>query len=315
MAKNYKICFVGLGSIATRHIRNLHTVLSERDCTCEIDLFRSRHGKAVPEHLEPLISRVCYEKEELQEKYDIVFVTNPTALHYETIQDFQDITDAFFIEKPVFHTSDIDTAKLALEGKTCYVACPLRYTGAIRYLKEHVPRDEIRSIRVVSASYLPLWRPDTDYRTSYSAKKELGGGVSIDLIHEWDYTTYLMGMPESVHAIIKKVSDLEIDSDDLAVYIADYGDCVAELHLDYFTRNTIRRIEITTNEELICADLVEQTVSRSGQPEVISFVKDRDDFQKLELIHFLNILNGTAENTNDISNAVKVLAIAEGKAV
>ena len=44
---------------------------------------------------------------------------------------------------------------------------------------------------------------------TYSAHKDMGGGVSIDLIHEWDYLTYLFGMPSEIYSILDKVSDLE----------------------------------------------------------------------------------------------------------
>lgn len=164
---------------------------------------------------------------------------------------------------------------------------------------------------MVSASYLPEWRPGTDYRKTYSASKELGGGVSIDLIHEWDYITYLLGLPGSVKSLIRKVSSLEINSDDIAVYIADYENCLVELHLDYFTRETIRRIEITTEEGLITADLVGQTIRYPGN-RVLSFDNERDSFQRRELEYFLDVLEGKEENTNDLEHALRVLAIAEG---
>ncbi|WP_298654045.1 Gfo/Idh/MocA family oxidoreductase, partial [uncultured Proteiniphilum sp.] len=61
----------------------------------------------------------------------------------------------------------------------------------------------------------PDWRPNTDYKKSYSAKKEEGGGVSIDLIHEWDYLIYLFGFPQEVYNLQGKFSHLDINSEDL----------------------------------------------------------------------------------------------------
>lgn len=65
----------------------------------------------------------------------------------------------------------------------------------------------------------------------YSAHKALGGGVTIDLIHEWDYLVDLFGVPETICNIRGKYSDLEIDSDDLSIYIAQYPTLLAEVHL------------------------------------------------------------------------------------
>ena len=42
-------------------------------------------------------------------------------------------------------------------------------------------------------SYLPGWRPGTDYRQSYSAQRRLGGGVLLDVIHEVDYAAWVLG--------------------------------------------------------------------------------------------------------------------------
>ena len=313
MNNDYRIAFVGLGSIARRHIRNLRQILQERGDRCTVDVYRSGRGAQIPEETAELIDNVYYSEDGIPARYDAVFVTNPTSMHLDAIRRFEDHTGAFFVEKPVFHTSSVDIGDINTEDIIFYVACPLRYTGAIRYLKEHIDPQEVRSFRCVSASYLPEWRPGTDYRKTYSAQKALGGGVSIDLIHEWDYITYLIGMPRKVFSVIRTVSDLELDSDDIAVYVADYGSCIAELHLDYFTRTPIRRIEITTNDFYLSADLIAQKIRRSDMEEEISFTSERDAFQKKELEFFFDVLEGKQENTNDIRHALDVLAIAEGK--
>ena len=41
--------------------------------------------------------------------------------------------------------------------------------------------------------WLPNWHPYEDYRKSYFAKKELGGGVSLTLIHEIHLAIELAG--------------------------------------------------------------------------------------------------------------------------
>lgn len=80
----------------------------------------------------------------------------------------------------------------------------MRYTAIIQYIKQHLDMSQALSIRCICSTYLPNWHPNEDYRTSYSAHKDLGGGVSIDLIHEWDYITYLLGFPQKTYSIIKK---------------------------------------------------------------------------------------------------------------
>ena len=103
-------------------------------------------------------------------------------------------------------------------------------------LKDLLPTLHPYCARVICSSYLPDWRPGVDYRTVYSAHKALGGGVTIDLIHEWDYLVDLFGVPQQLYNFKGTYSDLEIDSDDLSVYIAKYPTLLAEVHLDYFGR-------------------------------------------------------------------------------
>ncbi|MBA7582435.1 hypothetical protein ES708_24363 [subsurface metagenome] len=62
--------------------------------------------------------------------------------------------------------------------------------------------------------YLPFWHPYEDYRKSYAAKKELGGGVLRTLSHEIDLVQYWFGEYEKIFAKISKISDLDIEVDD-----------------------------------------------------------------------------------------------------
>jgi len=61
---------------------------------------------------------------------------------------------------------------------------------------------------------LPDWRPWQDYSQSYSAKKELGGGVVLDLIHELDYSYWLFGEFYELKSFTGKVSNLKIETND-----------------------------------------------------------------------------------------------------
>jgi predicted dehydrogenase len=194
-----------------------------------------------------------------------------------------------------------------------YVACPLRYTDVIQYIKKNIDVQKVNSVRAISSSYLPDWRPGQDYRNTYSAHKDLGGGVSIDLIHEWDYLSYLFGMPTAVKSFMGKVSNLEIDSEDYAIYIARYANnMIAELHLDYFGRKTIRSVEIYTDEDTIVGDLVAGEIRHLKSGEVVKLHAERDSYQIRELKYFIDIINGKAESYNDISQAVKVLKLTQG---
>jgi len=182
----------------------------------------------------------------------------------------------------------------------------------IQYLKQNCDPSVVYCARVICSSYLPEWRPNTDYRKSYSANKKLGGGVSIDLIHEWDYLIYLFGEPEQVLNIRGKYSNLEIDCDDLSLYIAKYNNMAVEVHLDYFGRKTIREIQLFMDDETIVGDLAQNQIRFLKSGKVISFQGTRNDFQRKEIAYFFDVIEGKEINHNDPYNALKTLKIAEG---
>ena len=250
----------------------------------------------------------------MPDDYDIIFITNPTDLHIETLNAIHEKGKHFFIEKPIISLDKINEAENFKwrEGTVYYVACPLRYTSVIQYIKNSLDFDNVYSIRCISSSYLPDWRPGTDYRDCYSAHRDMGGGVSIDLIHEWDYITYLLGFPKKVLSSIGKKSNLEIDSDDYAAYIAEYSNLVAELHLDYFGRKTIREISFYGRDDTIVADLIGGTIQYCISGKTINLQEDRDDYCKRELEHFLDIVEGKVENDNAPQRACEVLKLTQG---
>ncbi|MBO6252428.1 MAG: Gfo/Idh/MocA family oxidoreductase [Bacteroidaceae bacterium] len=313
--KNYKIAFVGLGSIATRHLKNVHTYLASQGDSCEVDLYRSSLGKPLGDELKPLVSNSYLYAHEIpaDRKYDVVFVTNPTSMHYETVEKFAGHTKSFFIEKPVFDSTTVDEKIFeTIKNIPSYVACPLHYNAVLQYVKQHINPDEVICARAMSSSYLPDWRPGQDYRKTYSAHKDMGGGVSIDLIHEWDYLTWLFGMPTECHQLIGKVSNLEIDCDDLAIYIGRNNKTTFELHLDYFGRKTQRTLDLFTAEDTIHCDLIAGTVSNLKEGRTITLESERNTYQLAEIAHFFEIINSKTINDSTPEHAYQVLKIAKG---
>ncbi|MBC3805671.1 gfo/Idh/MocA family oxidoreductase [Acetobacterium fimetarium] len=313
--KSYKIGIIGLGSIGTRHVKNIVAVLKEQGKSYSIDLVRSGRGKEPDSEVAKHVNQIYYSYDTVPNDYDVLFITNPTNLHFETIQQYVSKTKHMFIEKPIFDNIDVTLKELGLKrDSTYYVACPLRYTDVIQYLKEQLREMNVFSVRAICSSYLPEWRPNQDYRNSYSAHKDQGGGVSIDLIHEWDYLCYLFGEPDEVLNLRGTFSNLEIDSDDISLYIAKYDSMLVEVHLDYFGRQTIREVQIFTDEDTIVGDLTNSEIRCLKSGEIISFKEQRNDYQYKEISNFFNIIEGRVPNDNDISKALRILQIAkEGK--
>lgn len=174
-----KVCFVGIGSIAKRHIRNLTAVCKDCGIGLQIDVFR--RNSVLEDGVVYLYSTI----DAVPKGYDAIFITNPTEMHLESLKQFHGKGRNFFIEKPVVSLRQLADASAfkTREETVYYVAAPLRYNAVIKWIKDNVHSDDIISVRSISSSYLPDWRPGQDYRETYSANKNVGGGVSIDPIH------------------------------------------------------------------------------------------------------------------------------------
>ena len=313
--RQYKIAFIGLGSIGKRHFNNVCTFLEERGDCYEIDLYRSNLLHELPQEIvEKAHQQILYEAPVADGLvYDVVFITNPTSMHYDTIRKFIGHSKSFFIEKPIFDSTDVDESILdSLKGIPAYVACPLRYNPVLQYVKNRIDYSKAIAVRAISSSYLPDWRPGQDYRKCYSAHREMGGGVGIDLIHEWDYLTHFFGMPSKVFSIQDQISSLEINSDDIAIYIAKTKTATIELHLDYFGRKTLRSLDLFLPEDTVHCDIAEGTIHYLKEGKEIVLNAERNSFQLAEIKHFFDIIDGKIENDSDVRHAYQVLKLTRG---
>lgn len=304
--------FVGLGSIGSRHLRNLTALCREKQIPLECWAWRSGNRPLQPDVAELLAGEFCELPEE--EKWDVAFITNPTHLHAQALGWLKGKVGSFFIEKPIFDSTEYSLSQLVLEeGQKAYVAAPMRWCGTFLALKKKIEQLHPYSVRVICSSYLPDWRPGVDYRQVYSAHKDMGGGVTIDLIHEWDYLVDLFGEPLECYNFKGTYSHLKIDSDDLSVYIARYPNLLAEVHLDYFGRSYRRSIELFCKDGTVVANFGEGTLTLEDgtvehYPEPVNRRYER------EMEYFIEYsLHGAGESVNPPAQALAVLKLTLGE--
>jgi len=186
-------------------------------------------------------------------KPDVTVVCSPASTHMLYAQIFADNKSSIFIEKPI-STSPNGIKNLI---KTCeqnrtvlQVGYNLRFSVSLQKFKEIVDSGKLGSLQKIeceTGQYLPDWRPESDYRVGVSARKELGGGVLLELSHEIDYLRWIFGEVIWVSGELTTESDLEIDVEDTARFkmgfhdMSDLNGLVADVSLD-FVRRTPSRI-------------------------------------------------------------------------
>jgi len=81
------ICIIGLGSIGQRHLKNIHAVAAKRGIQVTVDVVEPRE----------LVGKRFAAPDEIG-RYDMIFVTNPSQLHEETLAAARDKADFFKAE-------------------------------------------------------------------------------------------------------------------------------------------------------------------------------------------------------------------------
>lgn len=296
-----------------RHLNNLKGLLP----SAEFAALRSNKNNAGSYDL------LDYEFHDISEatkfKPDLVFITNPTTKHIETALKFINNTSGIFIEKPISDNmeSALHLTKIAAQSKeVVHISCPLRFHPSLKFLKYHIQNldENIINVNIFSGSYLPSWRPETDYRECYSSKKELGGGVSLDLIHEIDYLRWIFGDIAHGYFGSDKVSDLDIDVEDLAysnMKLESGARC--ELHLDYFRKISKREIEICTSKNnLIKVDLINSIIKicENDKKDIFEINFNRNQMYIDELKYFLKCVMNHEKSFNDAVFATETLKYA-----
>ncbi|GAA2152982.1 putative dehydrogenase [Humibacillus xanthopallidus] len=191
-----------------------------------------------------------------------VVVATDTSRHVADALEALDAgAEMVLVEKPVAPTAaaarDLETHP---RRSAVWVAAPLRAHEGFRHLRRLVGRlDRGGAAHVWSQSWLPDWRPDRDYRESYSARAD-EGGVLRDLVHEIDYATVLFGSPALLGASLATGGPLEIESEQAATLLWAGGLFDVTARLDYTTRPTTRGVVITSPDGTLEWDVARATV-------------------------------------------------------
>jgi len=302
------ILIIGLGSIGKKHVDAIYAL------GLDVTIYALRGGESLYDSYKEVIN--VSSTDEIQSKIDFTIVSNITSAHEATIMNVLKLQCPIFIEKPVL--SDLGnasriSAKLKEKNILTYVACNLRFHSGLQFLKKYLDekKPRINEVNIYCGSYLPDWRRAIEFRESYSAKSEQGGGVHLDLIHELDYCTWIFGFPERHTSIKRKESSLSIDSIDNARFQFLYSEFTAGINLNYFRRDPKRTLEIITSENSILLDLNSNKIQLLVSGEILFEEPfEMKDTYTSQMRYFIDVINSNKHLINDFDYAVKVLKLA-----
>lgn len=316
-----KAVVVGLGSIGRRHIKNLKTI----DPGIHVVVLRRPSAEKDMGDTRGLVDEVFFDPvDALRWGPDAVFITNPAPFHMETALSFAKNGVHLFVEKPLsVCVEDIDPVlrECGRKNLILMVGYVLRFLEPFQCIRKAIDEGKIGRILSVHASvgrHLPDWRPGSDYRKNVSARKELGGGAVFELSHEIDYLRWMVGEVREVSAFIAKVSDLDIDVEDIAeINLRFDNKAIGHIHLDMVDRAMNRSCRVVGTEGTLVWDLNDSHRVRmySGKDNTWRDLREAGpiDFNQIyisELTHFFECVRGNGRPAVPGEDGRRVVEIA-----
>jgi predicted dehydrogenase len=240
-----RAAIVGYGSIGRRHAENLKKLGVDR-----LVVVRRPSGRN-PAFVPPEgACVVASHAEAIAEGVDFAVISNPTRLHVDSARPYLAADIPILMEKPISDCA-ADARQLAEEasrrGLAASMAYCLRYHPAYVAAREALRAGAIGRVLYAKAwfeSYLPAWHPWEDYRQSYAARKDLGGGALRTLDHEIDFLNWCLGDPQAVMGSSRRTGALDGDADDHAALLIRYAaGATATVQLSLCRRDRSRGFE------------------------------------------------------------------------
>ena len=326
--------FVGLGGVGQRHLRNFVEVVGS---DVELLAYRVRRERKVLSNSLAALPDADIEaefplqvfsdlNEALAQSPDLTIVANPTSLHVPVALSALEAGSDLFVEKPLSH--DMDGVEILQRtarerGLIGFVAYQLRQHPDFRRVQTWLAQGRIG--RVYSAhfevgEYLPGFHPYEDYRRMYASRSDLGGGVTLTQIHELDLSYALFGLPTRVYSVGGRVSELEIDVEDLAVSILEYAHpdgraLPVSIHQDYLSRPKKRAASFIGESGRIEWSLSEPRLTLQDASGRTLEDHDTSDFERNQMFldemrHFVDCVRGRHQPEITLRDGAASLRIA-----
>jgi predicted dehydrogenase len=312
-----RIAVIGLGNISIRHRRNLKQLYPMASI-----YGMSASGRPSTETVSDCDVFVTSMEELIKYKIDLAIVASPASLHAAHAIPLITAGIPVLIEKPVATSvADCNAIIDASREHNVPVAVGycLRYLPSAAILKKILDEQKIGhlyNVMIETGQYLPDWRPSKDYRTCVSARAELGGGVLLELSHEFDYIQWLLGPLRVEHAVLRSSETLGLSVEDTADVLAiNASGVIASIHLDFLQRKAHRKCRFIGSEGTLEWDLIQNQVtliSASGAHVIYSDAEwDKNKMYLAMISDFVRLIHGEASLSVNLKDATRTVALIE----
>jgi predicted dehydrogenase len=260
---------IGAGSIGQRHIRNLKALGIQ-----EIVALRSRKGHHQDLETDMGVTEMVSWAELEAAQPDVAVISNPTALHLDTIKRILPLVRGVFVEKPLSHTWDgvpEILGEIAALRRISFVGYNLQFHPVVTTVMEALEPEKFGpplAFQGVVGHWLPDWHPYEDWRAGYAARKDLGGGAALTLIHELRMALSWFGTVERVIGESRGSESLETDVDvNTNLMLRHSTGATTQLHLDLLQKPYHRQGVISCERGWIRYDFTSPAVTAQSHED------------------------------------------------
>lgn len=277
--------------------------------------------KKIPADIENKIKYFNNEIDAFAWNPNFMIISNPTNLHLRYLLKSIDYKIDALIEKPI--ASDFAQIKKVEDNirkrkNKIYVGYNLRFHPIVTKIKEIINSGKFGKVLKADlyvGEYLPFWHPYEDYRKSYSARKEFGGGVLRTLSHEIDLGQYWFGEYKKIFAKVLKISDLDINVDDSTDIFAEMKNrIILKISMDYLNPLGIRKGEIFFEKGLSKYNFLKKEIifiDYKNKENKILLKIDYYDFNEQYRFQMENFLKKSDKKLCSLEEGINVLKIID----
>lgn len=319
-----RILIAGLGAIGQRHARNVRAIWGD---TLDLLAYRSRRLPFVvtdalerddSRNVEAELGITVFDNLDsaLACRPNAVFVCTPSSRHVEIAQRAASAGCHLFIEKPVSHTLDgVERLRDTVDSKglVALVGCQWRFHPCVQWLAGLLQTGQLgrlMSAEIDYAEHLADWHAYEDYRMSYAARAELGGGVALTQIHDYDLAWWLFGAPGTVTASGGHLSALDIDVEDTVDALLE-GEVRVHVRQCFASRPPRRSLRVVGQRGTATVDLLGARASTDAHPSSTFVV---ENYQRNQMFidvarHFRECLEGRERPAISLDTGMAVLRV------
>ena len=239
----FKILVIGLGSMGKRRIRNLLKLGYKN-----IIGFDLREDRCLESQKEYGITTFSDFSLAITQLPNIFIISTPPHLHEKYINYAIKNNISFFSELNLF--SNVVKKSIKKINNVPITACSsstMRFHPVVKKLKNILDKKIIGDVFLINhqvGHYLPNWHPWEDYHNFFVSRKDTGGAKELVPV-ELNWLTYLFSDIESVVGNVTKISNLDVNIDDIYQAILNFKNNIScTLTIDVFSKPSFKETKI-----------------------------------------------------------------------